>query len=256
MKWLFRLLTRVLTVMFDVAIIGIIIDTFKEAVTERDIVAGLLNALLYFYIISVVWNLVCTIFNFITRFDVYRSFGDGLKASFYPLALVLTIPRHVIGTIVYLFRGEKSVDSYKGRREAKRQQEIRESKADPRADDDSLFTTKMEKVVKANVYRIHPVGDSSSNIYTEWEYMPRVTVFKALRKVSVDAKMSIRYQYPNDYTHPNDYTVSNIRTCIDETKDLLIEAVEEAIEKVTADYKGFDGNWSISVNLSHSIKEG
>ena len=248
MKWLLRLLSRVFTVFIEVMLILSFVDEFKRAIEGSNVVAAALGGIVLLYIVSVLWNLVCVIFNFITRFDVYDSFGDGVKASFYPLALVITIPRHIIGTIVYLFRGERSVSSYKNTGwEEKTIRERETDGSDPREKDEYYFMSAVEKEVKNAVGRVYPVSDTSAEIYSSWSGYPSATVFKGFKSVTINARLNIRYHFWDDYTE------GNIRDCVDETRDSLMEAAEAAIDRVVSRYQGYDGNWKVTVNLSHNV---
>ncbi len=252
---------------FWFAEIGTIVLTFMMVRSEwiiwkdRAELSWYIGMIVTVYIISVIELIVMRIFNFLHKFDDYDDFGEFFKRLLYgPITLVHLAVCHFANICGYIYgmitRGAnsgyatpsyKAIDDFYENASQTDSDENNGAVYDKR--NETMFTNMVEKKAKAIASR-PPIGDfiHSSTVHVAWEYgFANVSVApwgKIIFSGTIVFKNSISFD-------TQEYDESYIEDCVNETADLLMERMSDAIEEVRREYKGYDKSYSIEANLSY-----
>ncbi|MBQ8858995.1 MAG: hypothetical protein IJ012_04305 [Clostridia bacterium] len=218
----------------------------------QDFLMSVIISVFAAYLFSGIVIIIVWIFNFATEFDDYDDFGEGMSSlKIAPLTLVIHIFKHLFSLIGYLFEKETPYVRPFDNADNNVRQINKEKENDPVRDERSttLFADMVNKKAKAIASR-PPIGNyiHSNVIHVEWEYGRANVSVAPWGKITFSGTVVFRNTLSHDEM---EYDTGYIEECLDETAELLIERMSDAIDDVQREYNGYDKEYSINTSLSY-----
>lgn len=200
-------------------------------------------------VIVIVW-----IFNFVTEFDDFDGFSEGIKGI---LISPVTMIKHIVGHAVFIFgyamglifHGKKGKSYSNGKKRSSGSNggyNNVESK-DNRKEFPNYLTDILDKAAADVAHTTNPANLYDRGIDTSWD--GRLEAFVSSRKITFTG--TVVYQ-AKSYS-PDDVDKNDIEYCESITASTIKSKMEKEIREIRKTYKGYDDSYNIIVNLSARI---
>ena len=263
-KW-WKLIPMLLILSFEILAIFMMVSAIKFYMIdwENDSFFGaLLVSIVVSYVLSGIVILLVWALNFLTGFDDFDDFGEGIGSlRLAPFKLIQLAFGHIFFIFGYLHGcifGVKSTPAYHSYQSyqntehqsnsPQRSYEKPASDEDTRERDTSFFSNAMEKEMNAIAGRgfDHYTNRSGANI--DSTSFLNCTIFWG----TITFTGTIHFKHLKNAPDV-DTTNSLIKYYMDNEKNRIMRDAKQGVKKVVSTYKGFDKDWTIRVNLDYTL---